>query len=59
MAHRIDRKPIWYTATAIGITVAGLALIGVGIGVGIPAVIIGGVFAFAIGSIALLFRSFG
>jgi hypothetical protein len=59
MVHRIDRKQICYRATAIGITVAGLALIGLGIGIGIPAVIIGGVFAFAIGSIALLFRSFG
>jgi hypothetical protein len=59
MVHRIGRKQICYRAIAIGITVAGLAMIGLGIGIGLPAVIIGGVFVFATGSIALLFRSFG
>lgn len=58
MVHRIDRKQIGYTATVIVITVAGLALIGTGIAIGLPAVIIGGIFLFAIGSIAALLRNF-
>ena len=58
MTRRITINQIFCRSISIVGVLSGLILIGLGAGVGLPAVIIGGIFLFAIGSIAALLRNF-
>jgi hypothetical protein len=56
MTHRITVNQIFCRSISIVGIAAGIILIGLGAGVGLPAVIIGGIFLFAAGSVSLLFQ---
>jgi len=56
MTHRITVNQIFCRSLSIVGILSGIILIGVGAGVGLPAVIIGGIFVFAAGSVSMLFQ---